>query len=43
MKALMTAPIAAALKREFAAMAKARTESQAAIDTPAEYRRVRGA
>jgi hypothetical protein len=40
-KAKLTAPIAAALKRAFAALAKARAERQAAIDTPAEYRRVR--
>jgi hypothetical protein len=43
MKALLTEPIAAALKREFAALAKARTERQAAVDTPDEYRRVRAA
>jgi hypothetical protein len=40
-EARLSAPIAAALKRAFAALAKARAERQAAIDTPAEYRRVR--
>jgi hypothetical protein len=39
-EARLTAPIAAALKRAFAALAKARAERHAAIDTPAEYRRV---
>jgi hypothetical protein len=43
LKARLTASIAAAVTREFAALAKARTERQAAIDTPAEYRRVRAA
>jgi hypothetical protein len=38
-EAKLTAPIAAALKRAFAALAKARAERHAAIDTPAEYRR----
>ena len=40
-EARLTAPIAAALKLAFAALAKARAERQAAIDTPAEYHRVR--
>jgi hypothetical protein len=40
MEARLTAPIATALKRAFALLAKARAERHAAIDTPAEYRRV---
>jgi hypothetical protein len=39
--AQLTAPIAAAMKRAFAELTEARTERQSAIDTPAEYRRVR--
>jgi hypothetical protein len=39
-EATLTAPIAQALKRAFAALAKARAERHLAIDTPAEYRRV---
>jgi hypothetical protein len=41
--AKLSVPIAVALQRAFAALAKARAERQAAIDTPAEYRRVRAA
>jgi hypothetical protein len=37
----LTVPLAAAMKRAFAALTEARTERQSAIDTPAEYRRVR--
>jgi len=40
-EARLTQPIAEALKRGFAALAKTRAERQAEIDTPAEYRRVR--
>lgn len=42
-QARLTAPIDAALKHGFALLAKARAERQAAIDTPAEYNRVRAA